>query len=169
VLLFLVFTLPRSLQERRAAEEAMALREELDSRRTEMAQARTRAQTVKANIAETSRFYREAVPECTGHSTSVVKELDSITRQLSVKLDRISTSSKEVERVPLTELSITAPIVGQYQQVGGFLQRVERSSQFLVVESVQMRERKADGGGAELSVKINAYCHSTAPRKAARR
>ena len=162
VLLFLVFTFPRSLQERRTAEEALALRAELEARRAEMAAVRTRAQTVKANIAEAGRFYREVVPACPGHSAVVLHDVNSEARALGIKLERVASASKELDRLPLAEIAITAPVAGTYQQVGGLLQRLERSPHFLVVDSVQLRERTADGGGAELSLKLNAYCHDAA-------
>jgi Tfp pilus assembly protein PilO len=164
VLVFLVFTLPRSIQERRTAAEALALRKDLDARRTEMAAVRTRAQTVKANVAETSRFYREAVPPCVGHSHDLLKELIASTRQTGILSDRISTAPKELPDVPLTEIAINVPVAGTYQQVGSFLQKLERSPHFLVVESVQIKERQADGGGADLTVKLSAYCHVSGPR-----
>jgi Tfp pilus assembly protein PilO len=164
VLVFLAFTLPRSIQERRTAAEALVLRKDLDARRTEMAAVRTRAQTVKANVAETSRFYREAVPPCVGHSHDLLRELTANTRQTGILSERISTALKELNDVPLTEIAITVPVGGTYQQVGSFLQKLERSPHFLVVESVQIKERDRAGGGADLSIKLNAYCHVSGPR-----
>jgi Tfp pilus assembly protein PilO len=164
VLLFLVFTLPRSIQERGTAAEALALRKDLDARRTEMAAVRTRAQTVRANIAETARFFREAVPACVGHSHDLLKELTASTRQTGILSDKISTTPKEVDDVPLTEIAVSVPVAGTYQQVGSFLQKLERSTHFLVVESVQIKERTDPGGGADLTIKLNAYCHASGPR-----
>lgn len=160
VLLFLAFTLPRSFKERATAREALALRLELADRRAEMAEVRTRAQTVKANIAETARFYREAVPDCTGQTAVILQELTAITRELGVVSGRLGSTPKEMDAVPLTEIGLTLPIQGTYQQVGAFLQKLERSRLFLIVESVALRERTGHGGGAELNVKLNAYCHS---------
>ena len=160
ILLFLVFTLPRSIKERHTAAEALALRKEMEGRRAEIAQVRTRAETVKANISETATFYSESVPTCAGEPALVLKDLTAAARELGVVVDHISTVPKDLEKLPLAEIAVTMPIAGTYANVGAFLQKLERSDHFLVVDSIGLRERIGDGGGAEVSIKLNAYCHS---------
>ena len=170
ILLFLAFTLPRSIQERRTATEALALRQEMEGRRAEIAQVRTRAETVKANIAETAAFYGKSVPACEGEPALVLKALTAAVRELGVVADHIAMSPKDLEKVPLEEIAVTMPIAGTYANVGAFLQKLERSEHFLVVDSIGLRERSGDGGGAEVGIKLNAYCHSqTAGKKKGRR
>ena len=166
-LAFLVFTLPRSIQERRAAAKALELRTQLEARRAEVAAVRTQVQTVRSNIADANRFYTEQVKDCSGVSGIVLQALHGVGRELGVRADRLSTTTpKNLEGVPLAEIEVSMPLAGTYQQSATFLQRLERSEHFLVVESIQMRERGSEsGGGTDLSMRLKAYCHAKGPRR----
>jgi Tfp pilus assembly protein PilO len=75
-----------------------------------------------------------------------------------------TSSPKPIDGVALAEIDISMPLTGTYQQSAGFLQKLERSDQFLVVDSIQMREASASvGGGTDLDMRLKAYCHSNNP------
>jgi Tfp pilus assembly protein PilO len=167
LLLFLAFTLPRSIQERRAAARVLQLRDQLENRRKEVASVRTMAETVRSNVTDTKRFYTEQVKECVGISGPLLQELRALGRELGVRADRLGTSSpKTIEGADLAEIDVIMPLTGSYQQSASFLQRLERSPQFLVVDSIAMREAtRAEAGGTDLDMRIKAFCHTERRRR----
>jgi Tfp pilus assembly protein PilO len=170
LLVFLFFTLPRSIKERGMARQALELREVIAARRQDIAGIRRQAYVVKANIDESARFFKETVASCEAGKTTILEDLFKMTSELSLRSDRTGMAEKEVKGLPLVEMTITMPVAGTYQQVGTFLQKIESSEHFLVVESVTMRERTLDGGGADLDIRIVSYCRpASGARKAANR
>ena len=164
VVVFLVFTLPRSIQERRAAARALVLREKIEARRRQVASIRTTADTVKSNLRDTQRFYKENLRECSGASGPLLQEMRGLGRELGVRADRMSTSApRAIEGAAVAEMDVSMPLTGTYQQSATFLQRLERAPLFLVVDSISMREAAAnvpEAGGTELDMRIKAYCRS---------
>lgn len=174
LLLFGVFTLPRSIQERRTAARALLLRDQIEGRRKEVSAVRTMTDTVNSNVMDTTRFYEQHVKDCSGVSGVLLQDLRGLGRELGVRADRMSTSSpKAIDGVALAEIEIGMPLTGTYQQSATFLQRLERSEQFVVVDSIQMREASArssgEAGGTDLDMRLKAYCRSAAiPRRGSR-
>jgi len=58
-LVFAAYTLPRALQVRNVKARAVDVRSELDRERAATAALRRQAETIRANAADTERFYRE--------------------------------------------------------------------------------------------------------------
>jgi hypothetical protein len=54
---------------------------------------------------------------------------------------------------------VTMPVSGTYEQLGAFLQKLERSSHFLIVQGIALRTRASDGG-ADLDLKLQVYFRS---------
>ena len=169
LLVFAAFTLPRSISERRTAARALVLREQIETHRKEVAAVRTTTDTVKSNLMDAARFYEKQVKDCSGVTSTLLQELRAMGRELGVRTDRIAFSSaKLLDGVPLAEIDVSMPLTGTYQQSATFLQRLERSPEFVVVDSINMREASRGRGeacGTELDMRVKAYCRSAAPVK----
>jgi Tfp pilus assembly protein PilO len=156
-LVFVVYTVPKRLEERSLAARVASLRSEVERDRATVARLRRRTEAVQANAADATRFYdglgsrRELL--------AVLAELQRTSRELGLRVGRRSYEPKEVRGLPLTRYSITMPLSGTYRQLTSFLDRIERSPHFLTADEVSLRKRGA-GGEADLDVVMSAYVRS---------
>jgi Tfp pilus assembly protein PilO len=170
VVAFLVFTLPRSIQERRMAAEGLSLRQAIAAKRDEIANIRRRTDVVKANNKDVGEFFGETVHNCGETRIAALEHMHTMANQLGILAPRLGETEEDVKGLPLKKLPIAMPMAGTYQQLGKILQQVESSPQFLVVETVALHEQKAQGvGGADLAARVVAYCASGETTKPGRK
>lgn len=152
------YTLPRSIRERRLSAEILALRRQIADDRIGAAAIQREVELIKANTAETHRFYTEVVRDRTALAATL-EELDQLATGLGLHTARTGYHPTEVKGAKLTVFEVTMPISGTYQQVGSFLQKLERAPFFVIVKQVAMRSRSGDSG-VDLDIKLEAYFKS---------
>ena len=161
LLLFFGWTLWRSIQERHLAARGLELREVIAQKRDEIAGIRRQTDVVKANVQQTTQFYTDVVHPCIDSRADILEHLGILAAQLGIQAPRVGSSEEDVKGAPLRKMNITMPLSGTYQQLGTILQKVEQSPDFLVVDGVQIRERKQEGGSSgDLDIKLATYCRS---------
>jgi hypothetical protein len=155
LVVFGVYTLPRTLQERSIATRAGLLREEIQGERLRAEQVRKRGEVLDANAKDTDRFYREIVGRRNERLVPLLKEIEGTAQSLGLGTRQSSFNRESVRDTRLVRFVITMPLSGTYRQLVSFLDRLERSRQFLIVEQLQLHERQ--GKGADLSVVLSTY------------
>jgi Tfp pilus assembly protein PilO len=156
LLVFAAFTLPRSITERRLSAQAMALRQAITEDRKSAGEAGRQIQIINANIAETQRFYETVVPD-RKELYAILQYLDKTASESGVNSTRVTYSApSDVKGTKLVTFEITMPISGTYEQVGRFLQKLERAPHFIIVKQVSMRGRAMDGG-VDLDIRVETY------------
>jgi hypothetical protein len=164
VLVFVSFTFWRGYQERRLSVEAVTLREAIAQQRKAAADVGRQIELINANIAETKRFYTEVVKD-RGQLSETLTRLVDMARDLGIRTPMLSVGRRDVKGTLLTVFEITMPVSGTYQQLGALLQKLERSDDFVIVRSVAMHGRSADGG-ADLDIRLEAYFSTSADKGA---
>jgi Tfp pilus assembly protein PilO len=154
VALFLAFTLPRTLQERSLASRLDTLRAEAGRERGQIQALRRRAETIRANQADASRFLREVVHSRQATLLPALAEIHQAAAGEGLELGAEVYSRSEVKETPLVRVRVTIPVKGSYQQLVGFLGRLERAKAFVVVDTVGLREGE---GEASLDVGLSMY------------
>ena len=162
LLVFLCFTLPFSFVERSRAKEALELRETIEGKRADITGIRAEANVVKSNGEQAKNFYTLMTP-CSQARVDMNLDLYHIATQLGVQWESASMKEEPVKGVTLLELETSMPLAGTYQGVGRFLQQIESSKNFLVVDRIGLQERT--GGGTNLDAHILGYCSATARGK----
>jgi Tfp pilus assembly protein PilO len=153
---FAAFTLPRSVDERRLSAETMALRQAITDERKTAGEAGRQIQVVNANIAEADRFYKDVVPD-RRQLWEILRYLDQTAADSGVSSTKVTYGAPiDVKGTKLILFEITMPISGTYEQVGRFLQTLERAPHFIIVKQVAMRGRAADGG-VDLDIRVETY------------
>jgi Tfp pilus assembly protein PilO len=153
---FLVYTLPRRMQEKNIASRVVVLREEVERERRATAELRRRAETLESNNRDVARFYREVVGGRRIGLLPVLEELEGMANRLGLQSPRRNYAPKEVKGVAgLSRFQVTMPVTGNYRQLGSFLGALERSPHFLTVDKVSLRQK--EGSVADLSVVLSAY------------
>jgi Tfp pilus assembly protein PilO len=155
---FLVYTLPNVLRERTITSRIGALRTEVERQRGLAASLEKRAETLRQNAEDTKRFYGEVVGTRSARLVPMLREIEKIARSQGLQTGHAGYSPKELKDTPLVRFGITMPISGSYDKLVSFLEGIERSKQFLIVDSMTLRERL--GEGVDLNVEMSAYFHA---------
>lgn len=158
---FLAFTLPRTLQERNAADRVVGLREEVARERTRVAALAERVAAMNANVRDGERFVKERLE---ARATALLPALDEIHRAASeegIELGRESYTAEDSKAGVPSRVQVALPVSGSYEQIVGFLGRLERSRHFLVIDQLSLG---AEGGSeAQLGIVVSAYFREAAP------
>jgi Tfp pilus assembly protein PilO len=161
LLVLAVYTLPRSLSLRKAAERAAAARAELAQARAVREALQAQMEAVSANAKDTRRFY-EVIGPSDRELLPVLEEVERIARVPGLKIGRRGYRQAKIKGAArLQRVSISVPIEGSYEDLVRFLDRVEASPRFLTVDKVALSN--SGQGGMQLSVQLSAYFTGVGP------
>jgi Tfp pilus assembly protein PilO len=152
---FGAYTFPQRLRQRTVAERLKTLRSEVDRERRQARERREEVEAVRANAEDVHRFYSDVLAS---RRTSLHALLTSMEREasgLGLRLDQKIDEAK-VQGAPLERYTIRVSVTGTYRQLVSFLERLERSQQFVTIDQVQIAERGA-AKQATLDILISAY------------
>jgi Tfp pilus assembly protein PilO len=93
----------------------------------------------------------------------VQQELASLCEQFGIDLNSVNHDNELLLDEELDRLTMNVPLEGNYASLRKFLQAVESSDKFLVVERVSLARGKE--GGALLDLSINLATYFTAPEE----
>jgi hypothetical protein len=158
LLVFLAFTLPFSIIERGRAKDAVELRAAIAGKRSEIEGIRSEARVIKSNKEQAAGFYR-MMPSCNEARVDMPLDLYQIATTLGVRWERASMREQSVKGLSLLELETSMPLAGTYKGVGAFLQKIESSKSFLVVDRIGLREATE---GTSLDAHVMGYCSAAA-------
>lgn len=149
----LVYTLPRTLQERSLAEHAAALKSDVEREKRNLQRLRERAQTIQANTRDLEAFYLKVLKE----RSQLVSVLREIERQAPSSGGR-NVRPVEVKGAAVSRFVVTMPLSGSYDQLVAFLEKLERSPHFVTVDRLALREKES---AAELDVELSVYLRAS--------
>lgn len=155
VVLFVAYTLPRTLQERSLAAHAAALKSDVEREKRNLQRLRERADTIRANGQDLEAFYGKTLQE-PGQLISVLKEID---KQAPSSGGR-SFRPADVKGAAVSRFIVTMPLSGSYDQLVAFLRTLERSPHFVTVDRVALREKEQ---AAQLDVELSVYFRAAPP------
>jgi Tfp pilus assembly protein PilO len=153
VAVFAVYTLPRTMQVRRATTRAAQAREEVEAAKKEVADLRGRADALKANAEDAERFYHDV--DARVDLLRVLEDMEKLAREPGLKPGGRSFTTGDVSDPRLTRIKVNLPLEGSYDQLVAFLGRVEKSNHFLTVDRIALSGREE--GAANLQVELSAY------------
>jgi hypothetical protein len=87
----------------------------------------------------------------------VQAELESLCRQFNIDLDSVTLESELLKSEDLDKLIMVVPLRGNYVNLRSFLQAVEDSEKFLIVERVALAEDREGGVMLELNITLATY------------
>jgi Tfp pilus assembly protein PilO len=151
---FAVYTFPRQLQEKTLASHAVTLREEVERERAASEDLRRQTRVVGANTQDMQRF-RKSVVGSRQSLSEILSELERMARDHGLQTDQRSYSHNDIEKLSLVRFQVQVPVAGSYRQLMSFLDALERSPRFVIVESVKYDDRS--GGEPGLHLAMSTY------------
>jgi Tfp pilus assembly protein PilO len=154
-LVFAAYTFPKRLQQKTVSERLKTLRAEVERERQQVAERREIVEAARANAEDTRLFYSEVLASRRTSLHALLTSMEHEASGLGLRLDQKIEEGK-VQGAPLERYTIRVTVTGTYRQLVSFLERLERSQQFLTVDQVQIAER-GTGPQATLEILISAY------------
>lgn len=155
---FLVFTLPRSMQRRGLSDRRDVLRHEVDLERQRVAAVRERADAIEANVKDAQRFLDSTVAARQSGLVPVLKDIEDLARGQGLKVGGQSFSPDVVKGTPLARLAVRMPVAGQYGQLVGFLQGLEAFPHFITLDEMAVRSARGEQGqDTRLELTLSCY------------
>jgi Tfp pilus assembly protein PilO len=162
LLVLAAFTLPRSWRLNRVASRAGSLREEVARERALTTAQRARVETAQNNTRDVERFYKEMVQRREEALLPTLQDIESMAHQPGLVAGRRGYAREAIKGVPITRVAIRLPLEGSYEDLVGFLERVERGKRFLTVDKIAISQA-SEGGGARLLVELSAFFRDPSP------
>lgn len=101
---------------------------------------------------EIDQFYRDRIPT---RESVISDEMGKLASENGVKLGQVKYETKEPEQVGLTPVFMEANCQGDYLHVVRFVNALERSKTFFLVNTVVLGD--AQGGTVKLQMKVESY------------
>ncbi len=100
------------------------------------------------------KFYTSVLKNRTEGIVSLRKELAELLRQVNIFKIDINYNHNSIEKYNLHEVSITLPIENSYANIRKFINSVENSKNFIVINGVSLTESKQQ---LKLEIKMSAF------------
>lgn len=119
-------------------------------------------QDLPATIADYDRFDASFLPASTGNS-AVTAELDGFAKQAGVQIQSVGFRHTELKERPLTQVDLDATVNGDYASIVKFMNSVQRSRSFYIVESLSLAQEGQGGPlGLHISLRMRTYFRTAA-------
>jgi hypothetical protein len=113
-----------------------------------------------ATVADYDRFDSSLLPASTADS-AVTAELDELAKKSGLRIESLNFRYKELPGRNLTQLDLDTAVDGDYANIVKFMNNLQRSHNFYVVESLNLQ---AQGGPAvmRIGLKMKTYLRTAA-------
>ncbi len=116
-----------------------------------------------ATVADYDRFDASLLPASTADST-VTAELDELARKSGLQIESLNLRYKEIPGRNLTQVDLDTAVGGDYTNIVKFMNNLQRSHNFYVVESLNL-QAQGQGTGAgtmRIGLKMKTYFRTAA-------
>lgn len=105
-------------------------------------------------------FFKNRLGTQADRMTTIQKRIRTIATEFKIDPESIDYNPAPVEGTDLTEFQITIPLVGGYQNLRQFIDRIESSEHLLIVDSVELAGSREGGLMLSLTIKISTFFRS---------
>jgi Tfp pilus assembly protein PilO len=137
--------------------------DELDKRRTEVESREAYLAALRQAEVDLKRLREDVLSTRAKRLVEVQLELATLTEQFGIKSTSVSHGNANLAGEELDRLEMIVPLEGGYANLRKFLQAVENSDKFLIIERVNLAENK-EGGGSLLQLNITLATYFTGER-----
>ena len=155
-LVFVGVTHRLATKQERLASERELLTFELQQKKAELEGITLASTRSTRNAAAVERFWDQVVKERSPGLTEAWDEIDRLASEANVVRGRTG-YDREILDVGLERIKATMPVEGSYFDLVRFINHLERSERFFLVEGVRLSQRESDHQAVELECSIAFY------------
>jgi Tfp pilus assembly protein PilO len=155
--LYVTLNLPRvhrqAVEERRVSDLTQNLAE-VSRRVALMKDLDQRFETEKSKV---DTFYNDVLGTKDRRMIQIQREVRAIAASLGMDPETIAYQPEILDKVGLISFNINVPLAGDYRNLRQFINKIERSQNFLIVESVSLGGAKDGGALLDLNIRLSTY------------
>ena len=138
------------------------LSEEIAQKTAALEQLTTAEGRVAENASAVTEFWTDTVDARVPGLTEAWEEIDRLANETNVVKSRTG-YDRDLLDVGLEQITATMPVEGNYFDLVRFINRLERSPRFFLVEEVRLSQRESDDTTIRLDCSISFYLKSQSP------
>lgn len=123
----------------------------------------TRAQTIRATLPEIEQqcdtFFKQTFRPIGSGYSSVISDFGSLSRGAGLQAENLSFHQHEADKRGVTEVDISAVVDGDYSSVVRFVNNLEHSDTFYVLDGLSLAAA-GSGGQLKLNLQLRTYFRS---------
>lgn len=154
---FLLLTRPKMQEYSGLAVGSQPQLTRLDDRRNEVEAQERYLEALQTAEQDLRRLREDVLSTREQRLVEVQRELAALCRQFSISLESVTSESDLLQEENLDKLVMVVPLQGNYANLRRFLQAVESSERFLLVEQVALAQAQLGGVMLELNVTLATY------------
>lgn len=155
-IVFAAITYRLANKQERLAGQQERLTVELEEKTRELERLRQAEARVDDNAAIVEEFWTETVKSRAPGLTEAWEEIDRLARETNVIKGRTG-YDRDLLDVGLEQIKATMPVEGRYFDLVRFINRLERSERFFLVEEVRLSQRESNDATIRLDCSISFY------------
>ena len=155
--LYITLNLPRmhrqAVEERKVTDLTQNLAE-VSRRVALMKDLDQRFETEKTKV---DTFYNDVLGAKDTRMIEIQREVRSIAASLGMDPETIAYQPEVLDKVGLISFNISVPLAGDYRNLRQFINKIEKSQNFLIVDSVSLGGAKDGGALLDLNIRLSTY------------
>jgi Tfp pilus assembly protein PilO len=154
---FLV-NVPRAAEAARLEEEAGRLNTLVTSRQKEIERLRGERTRVVGGSDELQKFYQDVLSTKSERMIAFQKEIREIAQKFRIDLKSINYAAEAAPtKDKIARFGAAMPLTGSYEGLREFIETIEKSQQFIIINSIELSNSKEGGVILGLSIGLSTY------------
>ena len=124
----------------------------------------TRAETILGTLPQIEQqcdtFFRQNFRPIGSGYSSVISDFGSLSRGAGLQAENLGFHQHEADKRGVTEIDMTAVIQGDYSSVVRFVNNLEHSDTFYVLDGLSLAASGSSGGQLRLNLQLHTYFRS---------
>lgn len=154
VAFILIIKNPQNNDRIRLYDQERIKRLELINTKTYVKQLETRQKNLKYTNESLKKFYGEILKPKNRGIVDLRQELADLLKQMGIPKIDITYDNREIRDYNLYQVAITLPVEGNYANIRKFINMIENSKNFMVIDGVSLSESKAI---LKLNIRLSAF------------
>ncbi|MFQ5719739.1 MAG: type 4a pilus biogenesis protein PilO [Acidobacteriota bacterium] len=150
-------TRPRLAQARNADQTTANLASRVERAERQVKTLSEKVERLKQNKAELEKFFSDDLSSKTSRLVPIQREIQKIAEQFQVGVSQLNFDHERVKGTDLVRLAVNIPLTGGYNNLRQFVQNVEHSDIFLVIDSMQLQTTERGGALLNLNIRLVSY------------
>jgi len=161
-----LFVRPRIRAFEALNEDSLPRRQELQKRTKEVEAQEKYLAALEQSTKDLATLRSDILSTRQKRMIEVQYELARLARQFNINMERVQYENEALEDEALERMAMVVPLAGGYSSLRRFVQAVEQSDKFLVLERVALEQGQEGGAMLQLNLTLATYFDSPEMRAA---
>ncbi|MGH9869879.1 MAG: type 4a pilus biogenesis protein PilO [Candidatus Polarisedimenticolia bacterium] len=154
---FLV-NLPRAREQGRLQEESVRLSDLVTRRQKEVETLKTERDRVMAGSTDLQKFYQDVLATKAERMIAFQREIRAIAERFKIDVKSINYAAEAAPtKDKIARFGAAMPLTGSYESLREFIETIEKSEQFIIINSIELSSSKEGGVILGLSIAVSTY------------